>query len=138
MTLLFVLLLVLSLSGLTMCCLILVYYLKNKDFPRLNKRSVHRIPPLQNANAVSNSSLIQNRRYHSSHNWFFSKRDENDDDVLPNGYTRQDYRDVGWLDVEIECWGFDQPAAPSPTFSGFVVADMMDGKIDGNFDFPFT
>jgi hypothetical protein len=28
----------------------------------------------------------------------------------------------------------DEPGAPDPFFGGFVIADMADGKLDGNFD----
>ena len=33
---------------------------------------------------------------------------------LPNGYTRQDYRDIGMTDAEIDFWGANQPGAPGP------------------------
>ena len=35
-------------------------------------------------------------------------------EVLPNGYTRQDYYDVGLDDFAIQDLGMDQPGAPSP------------------------
>jgi len=57
--------------------------------------------------------------------------------TLPNGYTRQDYNDYGYSDFDKEYWGLDQPSAPSPETSGFVIADMMDGDFDGDIDFPF-
>ena len=48
-------------------------------------------------------------------------------EVLPNGYTRQEYQDYGYSDEDIEYWGFDQPSAPSPSASGYVVNNMLDG-----------
>ena len=56
---------------------------------------------------------------------------------LPKGYSRQDYYQYGYTDADIECWGLDQPGAPSPAASGFAIADMMDGDLDGDIDFPF-
>ena len=50
--------------------------------------------------------------------------------VLPNGYRRKDYHSYGYSDGDIEYWGLDQPSAPEPLFSGWVIADMMDGEID--------
>jgi hypothetical protein len=55
-------------------------------------------------------------------------------DLLPNGYSRQDYYDQGYTDSDIECWGMDQPGAPDPYMGGFAIADMADGKLDGKFD----
>jgi hypothetical protein len=60
-----------------------------------------------------------------------------DENSLPNGYTRQDYYDYGYSDFDIEYWGLDQPSAPSPETSGLIIADMMDGDLDGDIDFPF-
>lgn len=57
---------------------------------------------------------------------------------LPNGYTRQDYLDVGWSETDIELWGLDQPSAPDPHSAGFVIPDMLDGDLDGDFDYPFN
>ena len=59
------------------------------------------------------------------------------DEILPNGYRRSDYYAYGWSDMEIECWGLDTPAAPDPWVAGFVVWDMLDGDIDGEFDTDF-
>ena len=59
-------------------------------------------------------------------------------DKLPNGYTRQDYLDVGWSETDIELWGLDQPSAPDPHSAGFVIPDMLDGDLDGDFDYPFN
>lgn len=56
------------------------------------------------------------------------------DEILPNGYRRSDYYAYGWSDTGIECWGLDTPAAPDPWAAGFVVWDMQDGEIDGEFD----
>lgn len=55
-----------------------------------------------------------------------------DENSLPNGYTRQDYYDYGYSDFDIEYSGLDQPGAPSPPASGFVIFDMVDGN-----NFPF-
>lgn len=63
--------------------------------------------------------------------------DYDEDEILPNGYTRQDYYDVGFSDGDIECWGLDQPGAPNPDMAGFVISDMQDGSIDGNLDLSF-
>jgi hypothetical protein len=60
-----------------------------------------------------------------------------EDKKLPNGFTRQDYYDYGYSDFDIEYWGLDQPSAPSPETSGLIIADMMDGDLDGDIDFPF-
>jgi len=59
------------------------------------------------------------------------------DEILPNGYRRSDYYAYGWSDMEIECWGLDTPAAPDPWAAGWVVWDMLDGDIDGEFDTDF-
>ncbi len=34
--------------------------------------------------------------------------------ILPNGYTRQDYYNFGYSDSDIEYFGLDQPSAPNP------------------------
>ena len=60
-----------------------------------------------------------------------------DENSLPNGYTRQDYYDYGYSDFDIEYWGLDQPGAPRPPASGFVIADIMDDDLDGDVDFTF-
>lgn len=67
----------------------------------------------------------------------YSHHIQHHDDTLPNGYSRQDYYQYGYTDADIEYWGLDQPSAPSPAASGFVIADMLDGDIDGDIDFPF-
>ena len=59
-------------------------------------------------------------------------------DKLPNGYTRQDYLDAGWSETDIELWGLDQPAAPDPDSAAFVIPDMLDGDLVGNFEYPFN
>lgn len=73
---------------------------------------------------------------------FFNNNDNHDDEdeneILPNGYSRKDYTDVGFSDSDIETWGLDQPSAPSPSIAPFIISDMMDGELDGNFDFPFS
>jgi hypothetical protein len=91
------------------------------------------IEMVQKATGKSKSSSI-----HSSNRkpgrFVSNTKDENS---LANGYTRQDYYDYGYSDFDIEYWGLDQPSAPSPPASGFVIADMMDGDLDGDIDFPF-
>ncbi len=57
------------------------------------------------------------------------------DQVLPNGYRRKDYHNYGYSDFDIEFLGLDQPSAPDPFFSGWVLADMADGDLDGEIDF---
>ena len=60
-----------------------------------------------------------------------------ENNTLPNGHTRQEYYNYGYSDEDIELWGLDQPGAPDPNVSGVIIADMMDGDLDGNSDFPF-
>lgn len=59
----------------------------------------------------------------------------NPNQVLPNGYRRKDYHHYGYSDSDIEFLGLDQPSAPDPFFSGWVVADLADGDLDGEIDF---
>lgn len=59
----------------------------------------------------------------------------NPNQVLPNGYRRKDYHRYGYSDSDIEFLGLDQPSAPDPFFSGWVMADMADGDLDGEIDF---
>ena len=56
-------------------------------------------------------------------------------ETLPNGYRRDEYHSYGISDFEIEFWGLDQPGAPAPGISGWVIMDMLDGDLDGNIDF---
>jgi len=63
---------------------------------------------------------------------------KNNNDKLPNGYTRQDYIDEGFSDSDIETWGLDQPGAPDPMTAPLIIADMADGELDGDFGFPFS
>ncbi len=56
---------------------------------------------------------------------------------LPNGFTRQDYYDVGLSDTDIELWGLDQPGAPNPDMAGFAISDLQDGSIDGELGLSF-
>ena len=53
-------------------------------------------------------------------------------DLLPNGRTRQEYYDTGFSEMDIEYWGLDQPGALDPYAAGFVIMDMLDG--DWNSD----
>ncbi len=48
------------------------------------------------------------------------------DEPLPNGYRRRDYHRLGITDDEIDFWGPDQPGAPEPEASGWVVWDMLE------------
>ena len=83
---------------------------------------------------------IDNRReakYFSQSRGDYSQPSSHHQETLPNGYTRQDYYDHGYSDTDIECWGLDQQAAPNPEAAGFVIADMMDGDIDGHIGPPF-
>ena len=50
------------------------------------------------------------------------------DDILPNGYSRQDYHDYGMYDDAIAELGLDQPSAPAPGIAGIVLADLIMGK----------
>ena len=59
----------------------------------------------------------------------------NPNQVLPNGYRRKDYHRYGYSDSDIEFLGLDQPSAPDPFFSGWVMADMAGGDLDGEIDF---
>lgn len=58
-----------------------------------------------------------------------------EDEILPSGYRRSDYHAYGLTDFDIELWGLDQPGAPNPLSSGWVMVDMLDGDFDGNIDF---
>ena len=52
-----------------------------------------------------------------------------DDELLPSGYTRRQYKEYGATDGDIEYWGLDQPGAPDPKVAGWIawdVADQMD------------
>lgn len=70
--------------------------------------------------------------------YYVEEEDEYDDEsiILPNGYSKLNYFDVGFSEEDIECWGLDQPDAPSPFEIGFVLGDMFDGEIDGEIRFP--
>jgi hypothetical protein len=57
------------------------------------------------------------------------------DDTLLNGYTLRDYHQVGIPDSAIDLWGLDQPHAPDPYSSGFIIGDIADGKFDGKYNF---
>ena len=61
--------------------------------------------------------------------------DETSDERLPNGHSREEYRDFGFTDHDIAFWGLDQPGAPDPFSAGWVIADMFDGELDGEIDF---
>ena len=55
--------------------------------------------------------------------------DDRDDEPLPSGYTRREYKEYGATDGDIEYWGFDEPGAPDPKVAGWIawdVADQMD------------
>ena len=58
--------------------------------------------------------------------------DNEPNDFLPNGHTRQEYYDAGLSDTDIEYWGLDQPGAPAPLAAGFLIMDMLDGDWDGD------
>ena len=67
-----------------------------------------------------------------------------DDDLLPSGYRRSEYREYGATDDDIQFWGLDQPGAPPPSAAGWAAWDVMDamdadgdGFIDDPFDDPF-
>ena len=57
------------------------------------------------------------------------------DKHLPNGYTRNDYKEFGFTDFDIEFWGLDQPGAPDPPMAGWMIWDVIDGELDGEIDF---
>ena len=57
-----------------------------------------------------------------------------EDDLLPNGFSRQDYYGLGFSDSDINFWGLDQPGAPDPNTAGFEIMDFMDGDYDGEID----
>lgn len=64
--------------------------------------------------------------------------DDESNDILPNGRTRQEYYNAGFSDTDIEYWGLDQPGAPDPLAAGFVIMDMLDDNDwdgDGEPDF---
>jgi hypothetical protein len=65
----------------------------------------------------------------------FGFHDAHDQEILPSGYRRAEYHDLGISDSDIELWGLDQPGAPSPYAAGWVIADMLDGDFDGDIDF---
>lgn len=46
-------------------------------------------------------------------------------DLLPNGYTRQEYYQAGFLDFDIEYLGLDQPRAPGPLAAGEILVGML-------------
>ena len=52
------------------------------------------------------------------------------DGVLPNGYTRRNYRAAGNPNTAIDMWRLDQPHAPDSYSAGFVIGDLSDGKFD--------
>jgi hypothetical protein len=52
--------------------------------------------------------------------------DDPDDEILPGGYTRGEYKAYGATDGDIEYWGLDQPGAPDPPSAGWVVWEMAD------------
>ena len=86
-------------------------------------------------NAIGNKK--RKTKYYSHHSSNNLQSNNQNQKTLPNGYTRQDYYEYGYSDFDIEYWGLDQPSAPSPETSGFIIADMMDGDFDGDIDFPF-
>jgi len=92
--------------------------------------------------AKSRSSNFSGNRRRNKRARFFStgvySTDDQDNSILENGYSRSDYTDVGFSDGDIETWGLDQPGAPDPLIAPVVIADMSDGKLDGEFHFPFS
>ena len=57
----------------------------------------------------------------------WAEQPENDaDDQLPNGHSRNDYHRVGISDGDIEYWGLDQSGAPSPDAAGWVIGEMIE------------
>lgn len=64
----------------------------------------------------------------------FNSDDDRSEEVLPNGYTRKEYNDMGYSDSDIEFWGLDQTGAPGPEAAGWVLTDLMDGDLDGEID----
>jgi len=82
-------------------------------------------------------SKNRKKRYYSHHSSYNPQSNNQSQKLLPNGYTKQEYYKYGYSDFDIEYWGLDQPSAPSPETSGFIIADMMDGDFDGDIDFPF-
>lgn len=79
------------------------------------------------------SSGLGNLNQHSPLN-YLTEADHPIDQILPNGYTRDEYHSFGISDFEIEFWGLDQPGAPPPGMAGLVIMDIWDGDLDGNID----
>jgi len=61
-------------------------------------------------------------------------KNSSSNDVLPSGYTRNDYKNYGFTDFDIEFLGLDQPGAPEPPVAGWVLLDLIDGELDGEFE----
>lgn len=67
----------------------------------------------------------------------FGFHNDNNQEILPSGYRRAEYHALGISDSDIELWGLDQPGVTSPDASGWVIADMLDGDLDGNIEGDF-
>lgn len=90
------------------------------------------ITPATNIAASSNNQFDSNFNFPS-----FDDSNSSSSRLLPNGYQRQDYLNVGFSNEDIEFWGLDQPNAPDPNSAGYIIADSFDGKLDGNLSWPF-
>lgn len=49
-----------------------------------------------------------------------------EDEVFPNGHTRQDYLNKGFTNNDIATWGLDQNAAPDPDVAWMMILDSLD------------
>ena len=65
--------------------------------------------------------------------WSLTIPGEEDDDMLPSGYRRSDYRLYGATDDDIDFWGLDHPGAPPPQAAGWAVWDALD-ELDADGD----
>lgn len=111
------------------------------DFEYGDKPSANTLPNNLSLSSLREENLIEHTT--SLHNSLTypitgSLREESSLEEFPNGYTRQDYLDAGWSEFEIELWGLNQCSAPDPDSAGFVIPDMLDGDLDGDFDYPFN
>ena len=60
------------------------------------------------------------------------REDDWTDELLPNGYSRQECYEACFSDIDIEYCGLVQSGVPDPKAIGFVIMDFLDS--DGERD----
>jgi hypothetical protein len=107
---LYIALMIFILSSVGLILLVCVYLAKRAR----KSRKIHR-SPLNQAHPTNSS---------------FSITKQAKKDILPNGFSRQDYYDHGADDSAIDYFGLDEPGAPEPGIAGIVLMDLFEGDDD--------